>query len=165
MLAASVVSLRGLPAFADRSLRSLLRPASRADGALDTATTGPRRLVGTGGLEPPTSCMSSRRSNQLSYMPIWSRRPALPSRRRTGSIQGPNRDVTSLAVSVAAVRSSAEAREARADCFQGSAALQAVVVVLMMESPERAPRRVPVSRRQATRGRADNRPPGRAPDR
>ncbi len=26
-------------------------------------------LVGTGGLEPPTSCMSSRRSNQLSYAP------------------------------------------------------------------------------------------------
>ena len=28
-------------------------------------------LVGTGGLEPPTSCMSSRRSNQLSYAPIF----------------------------------------------------------------------------------------------
>ena len=27
-------------------------------------------MVGTGGLEPPTSCMSSRRSNQLSYAPI-----------------------------------------------------------------------------------------------
>ena len=28
---------------------------------------GAWKLVGTGGLEPPTSCMSSRRSNQLSY--------------------------------------------------------------------------------------------------
>ena len=26
-------------------------------------------VVGTGGLEPPTSCVSSRRSNQLSYAP------------------------------------------------------------------------------------------------
>jgi hypothetical protein len=32
-------------------------------------------LVGTGGLEPPTSCMSSRRSNQLSYMPRQKERP------------------------------------------------------------------------------------------
>src|SRR6185503_14925711 len=29
-----------------------------------------RRLVGTGRLELPTSCVSSRRSNQLSYAPI-----------------------------------------------------------------------------------------------
>ena len=35
-----------------------------------SAASVPRRLVGTGGLEPPTSCMSSRRSNQLSYMPM-----------------------------------------------------------------------------------------------
>ncbi len=27
-------------------------------------------MVGTGGLEPPTSCVSGRRSNQLSYAPI-----------------------------------------------------------------------------------------------
>ena len=27
-------------------------------------------MVGTGGLEPPTSCVSSKRSNQLSYAPI-----------------------------------------------------------------------------------------------
>ena len=26
-------------------------------------------MVGTGGLEPPTSCMSSKHSNQLSYAP------------------------------------------------------------------------------------------------
>ena len=29
---------------------------------------GPK-VVGTGGLEPPTSCVSGRRSNQLSYAP------------------------------------------------------------------------------------------------
>ena len=28
-------------------------------------------MVGTGGFEPPTSCVSSKRSNQLSYAPIW----------------------------------------------------------------------------------------------
>src|SRR5262245_42235614 len=33
-------------------------------------------MVGTGGLEPPTSCMSSRRSNQLSYMPVRALRAA-----------------------------------------------------------------------------------------
>ena len=32
---------------------------------------GAWNMVGTGGLEPPTSCMSSRRSNQLSYAPIF----------------------------------------------------------------------------------------------
>ena len=30
----------------------------------------PSRLVGTGRLELPTSCVSSRRSNQLSYAPM-----------------------------------------------------------------------------------------------
>src|SRR3990170_3202795 len=51
LLAGSVDSLRGLAqSYRERIVRA-------------------RRLVGTGGLEPPTSCMSSRRSNQLSYAP------------------------------------------------------------------------------------------------
>ena len=32
----------------------------------------PAILVGTNGLEPSTSCMSSKRSNQLSYAPVAS---------------------------------------------------------------------------------------------
>ena len=31
----------------------------------------PAILVGTNGLEPSTSCMSSKRSDQLSYAPEW----------------------------------------------------------------------------------------------
>ena len=34
-----------------------------------------RRLVGLGRFELPTSRLSSARSNQLSYRPLWSRRP------------------------------------------------------------------------------------------
>ena len=30
-----------------------------------------RRLVGTSGLEPPTSRLSGARSNHLSYAPLW----------------------------------------------------------------------------------------------
>src|SRR5688572_12913311 len=46
-------SRRGLPAVAHA-------PAGKRE----------RRLVGTGRLELPTSCVSSRRSNQLSYAPM-----------------------------------------------------------------------------------------------
>ena len=38
--------------------------------ARDRQRAASRRLVGTGRLELPTSCVSSRRSNQLSYAPI-----------------------------------------------------------------------------------------------
>ena len=44
---------------------------------LKVVGNGVQVLVGTGGLEPPTSCMSSRRSNQLSYAPIFRSRDCL----------------------------------------------------------------------------------------
>ena len=46
-------SVRGAPSDAQRTPHS----------ALST------EMVGTGGLEPPTSCVSGRRSNHLSYAP------------------------------------------------------------------------------------------------
>src|SRR6478736_10039700 len=46
-------------------------PLSRTTPTSSSEVTpwGPK-VVGTGGLEPPTSCVSGRRSNQLSYAPI-----------------------------------------------------------------------------------------------
>ena len=35
------------------------------------SAVGPCRLVGTSGLEPPTSRLSGARSNHLSYAPLW----------------------------------------------------------------------------------------------
>ena len=67
-------------------------------------------LVGTGGLEPPTSCMSSRRSNQLSYAPPGRQVASLPPRRGRGersSIaelhRGRARSVSTAFASVASV--------------------------------------------------------------
>src|SRR5262249_41480808 len=42
---------------------------NRATGNTPPSGVSRWQVVGTGGLEPPTSCMSSRRSNQLSYAP------------------------------------------------------------------------------------------------
>ena len=52
-----------------RCLGASLAPRERA-GLPSRVTIVRAKLVGTGGLEPPTSCVSSRRSNQLSYAPI-----------------------------------------------------------------------------------------------
>ena len=50
-------------------------------------------MVGTGGLEPPTSCMSSRRSNQLSYAPPFIRKHEMivhvAARRQPGAAAPP----------------------------------------------------------------------------
>jgi hypothetical protein len=48
------------------------RPPARAD------PPDRRNMVGLGGLEPPTSRLSSARSNQLSYKPVQST-PAFPA--------------------------------------------------------------------------------------
>ena len=48
----------------------------RARQALSQLSYGPLRLVGLGGLEPPTSPLSGVRSNHLSYRPVSSARPA-----------------------------------------------------------------------------------------
>ena len=41
----------------------------RARQALSQLSYGPRKMVGLGGFEPPTSPLSGVRSNQLSYRP------------------------------------------------------------------------------------------------
>ena len=67
------------------------RAVRQGDGDLTHAASADRpaaleNLVGTGGLEPPTSCMSSRRSDQLSYAPISRGEWTLQAMERTGSI-------------------------------------------------------------------------------
>ena len=45
------------------------------------ALRAPRRVVGSSGLEPPTSRLSGARSNLLSYEPIWIEVTPAPWRR------------------------------------------------------------------------------------
>src|SRR6185437_6438534 len=59
----------GLPTEAREAYRVRRRVA--CDAMADNLRLAPeRRLVGAGGLEPLTSSVSGRRSNQLSYAPI-----------------------------------------------------------------------------------------------
>jgi hypothetical protein len=51
-------------------LRVRARQPTRPGSASSALAKRERRLVGTSGLEPLTSCVSSRRSNQLSYAPM-----------------------------------------------------------------------------------------------
>ena len=71
--------------------RVLSFDASTASSKRERSSTS--RLVGTGGLEPPTSCMSSRRSNQLSYVPMSCRAGARTTvyRRRASPVETPGR--------------------------------------------------------------------------
>src|SRR5512146_1678622 len=50
----------------------------------------PCRLVGLGGLEPPTSRLSSARSNQLSYKPVSERTEAGSADDRKGAFRPPS---------------------------------------------------------------------------
>ena len=66
-----------LRASARQTSQAVSSPAGWPKASLDEARPkGERSLVGTGRLELPTSCVSSRRSNQLSYAPIaWKHEP------------------------------------------------------------------------------------------
>src|SRR5262249_56450426 len=59
--------LAGPSTHINSALAQDVRLASRP--AMSEAAKRPSRMVGTSGLEPLTSCVSSRRSNQLSYAP------------------------------------------------------------------------------------------------